>query len=94
LAINDRIHLALLDKGPQSYHAGPIKVLRRFAAGYDQLSDLGSRHDGHGSDLRLLDFERNTVVGLIVCRNLVDMGAQRFPTLASAALPLRLLLGA
>ena len=41
-------------------------VLGRLAAVNDQLDDLGSLHDGHGANLRLLCFERNAVVGLLV----------------------------
>ena len=60
-------HLALIHQREQPLHAGPVQVLRRLAAVHDQLDDLGSLHDSHGADLRLLGFERNAVVGLLVC---------------------------
>ena len=66
LGDDHRLHLALIDQREQPLHAGPVQVLRRLAAVHDQLDDLGSLHDGHGADLRLLGFERNAVIGLFV----------------------------
>src|SRR5262249_57898503 len=58
---NHGLYFALIDQRHQSFHAGPVQVLRRLAAVHDQLDDFGPLRNCHGPNLSFLGFERNTV---------------------------------